>query len=235
MKLKPFIFLLLFVGITFNSFSQYPKILTLKEQAAVENAVLKERFETVLPGIMERTGIDLWVIISSEYNEDPVIKTMLPSTWMSARRTTMLVIHQPEPSEPLEAYAIARYDVGEVFKKSWDPEAQPDQWKRLAKLIKEKNPSKIGINISDDFALADGLVKTEYDRLMKNLSKSQRKKVVSAQDLAVGWLETRSATEKVLYEQLCSIAHTIIAKGFSLEAITPGVTTTEDLVWWYRE
>lgn len=218
-----------------SAVAQYPQILSLKDQAALEDSILKERFVTVLPEIMQRTGIDMWLIISSEYNEDPVIKTMLPSTWMAARRTTMLVIYQSDVEKPLEAFAVARYDVGEIFRKSWLPETQPNQWKRLAELIAEKNPNKIGVNMSNDFSHADGLVKSEYDLLMEHLPKNLKNKVVSAEKLAVGWLETRTKREQVIYEQLCSIAHQIIAKGFSLEAITPGVSTTDDLVWWYRQ
>jgi len=235
MRIKSIYLLLLFIFASNSIFAQYPEILSLKDQAELEDHILKERFETVLPKIMERTGIDMWVIISSEYNEDPVIKTMLPSTWMAARRTTMLVIYQPEKGAELQTQAVARYDVGEIFKRAWSPETQPDQWKRLAEIIAEKNPNKIGLNMSNDFSHADGLVKSEYDLLMNALSKTQQKKVVSAEKLAVGWLETRTERERVIYEQLCNIAHKIIAKGFSLEAITPGVSTTDDLVWWYRQ
>lgn len=218
-----------------NATAQYAQVLPLRERAAVQDAILKERMETVLPTLMERTGIDMWVIISREYNEDPIIKTMLPSTWLNARRRTMLVIYQEKPGAALQNFAVARYDVGEVFKKSWDPEKQPDQWKRLMELIEEKQPSKIGLNYSETFALADGINKTEYELFMQNLPTKLNKKVVSAEKLGVAWLETRSATEQVLYEHLCKIAHQIIAKGFSLEAITPGFTSTEDLVWWYRQ
>ena len=42
--------------------------------------------------------------------------------------------------------AVARYDVGKIFNKSWDPDANPDQWAQLGKLIAERNPKKIGIN-----------------------------------------------------------------------------------------
>lgn len=228
------VFLLSFFFVN-SSLAQYPEILSLEEQAKVEDEILKERFETVLPEIMERSEIDMWLIISSEYNEDPVIKTMLPSTWMAARRTTMLVIYQPDEGAELQTQAVARYDVGEIFKRAWNPDTQPDQWKRLAEIIEEKNPMKIGVNMSNDFSHADGLVKSEYDLLMNALSKAQQKKIVSAEKLAVGWLETRTERERVIYEQLCNIAHKIIAKGFSLEAITPGVSTTDDLVWWYRQ
>ena len=137
--------LLLALSISFIPLSaQMPKILDLKERGEVRDEWLQGRIETVLPGIMRREGIDMWVLLSREYNEDPVLKTMLPSNWLSARRTTMLIIY--DNGEKLETLACARYDVGEVFKKAWDKESQPDQWARLSEIIEERNPKKIAIN-----------------------------------------------------------------------------------------
>ena len=211
------------------------KVLTLRDRSEIRNRLLKDRFESVLPNIMERTGIDMWIIVAREYNEDPVIKTMLPATWLNARRRTILVVYNPGSGNKLETYAIARYDVGEVFKRMWDPEQQPDQYKALAKLIYDKNPNKIGINQSEFFAQADGLTATEYNLLKSSLNRRQLKKVVSAEKLAIGWLETRSAMEMEYYPEICNIAHEIIKEGFSSNVITAGKTTTDDVVWWYRD
>ena len=211
------------------------KILTLRYRSEIRNRLLKDRFGSVLPDIMERTGIDMWIIVAREYNEDPVIKTMLPATWLNARRRTILVVYNPGSGNKLETYAIARYDVGEVFKRMWDPEQQPDQYKALAKLIYDKNPNKIGINQSEFFAQADGLTATEYNLLKSSLNRRQLKKVVSAEKLAIGWLETRSAMEMEYYPEICNIAHEIIKEGFSSNVITAGITTTDDVVWWYRD
>jgi Xaa-Pro aminopeptidase len=175
----------------------------------------------------------MWVLLSREYNEDPVLKTMLPSSWLSARRTTMLVIY--DNGQTLETLACARYDVGEVFKKAWDPELQPNQWARLAEIIKEKNPQKIGINKSAHFGHADGISSYHYDLLMQSIPKDFQTRVVSAEGLAVGWLETRTDSELAVYQQIVRIAHQIIREGFSDQIIQPGVTTTDDVVWFYRE
>jgi hypothetical protein len=229
----------LFVVLVFASAtaqqSYTPKILSMRERAEVIDQWLEERVETVLPDVMKRTGIDCWVIIAREYNEDPVIKTFLPSTWESARRTTMLVIFDPGNGKPLETMAMARYDVGSIFKKVWDKETQPDQWKALAALLESKNPKKIGINKSETFALADGISSTHYDQLMGALSDKLKKRVVSAEKLAVGWLETRTPNEMMVYQNIVRIAHQIIAEGFSEKVIQPGITTTDDIVWWFRD
>jgi Xaa-Pro aminopeptidase len=212
---------------------QTSKILSLQAQGELRDQWLEERMEKVLPAIMRRAGIDMWVLISREYNEDPVLKTMLPSSWMSARRTTMMVIY--DTGDSLETLACARYGIGKTFKKAWDQEKQPDQWARLREIIEERKPKKIGVNRSEHFALADGLTSTHYDQLLAVLPKSYQSKVVSAEPLAIGWLETRTPNEMVVYQQICRLAHEIIAEGFSEKVIQPGVTTTEEVEWFYRE
>ncbi len=215
--------------------AQTPLILSQYEQAKVIDDILDDRLKTVLPKLMRREGIDMWVVISREYNEDPIIETLLPATWMAARRTTMLVMFDRGMDKEMEYLAVSRYDVGKVFKRSWDPDHQPDQWAQLAKIIEERNPKKIGVNKSVHFGHADGISANDYEELMKVVNKKFHPNIVSAERLAIGWLETRTEREMIIYQQICRIAHTIIQEGFSDKVIQPGVTTTEDVVWWYRE
>jgi len=210
-------------------------VLTEREQSKIVDEILEERFQTLLPVLMKRSGIDMWLLISREYNEDPVLKTMLPSTWLSARRTTMLVFYLNPATQTLERFAIARYNVGNSIKAAWDLQKFPDQWNALADLIQKKNPSKIGINTSLNFGHADGLDHTHYERLVDKLPASFKNKLVSAESLAVGWLESRTERELEIYQKLIGLTHEIIAEGFSSRVITPGVTTTDDLVWWFRQ
>lgn len=217
------------------SFAQYPVILSQRDQAKVIDELLEDRLKNLLPGLMRREGIDMWVIISREYNEDPVIKTMLPATWMAARRTTMLIAFDKGPDKEMEFLAVSRYNVGKVFRAAWDPDHQPDQWAHLGKLIEDRAPKKIGINKAPSWGHADGLTANDYDNLLKVTSKKTHEKIESAEKLAVAWLETRTKKEMEVYPQICRIAHQIIAEGFSDKVIQPGATTTEDVVWWYRE
>ncbi len=211
-----------------------PSVLPLRERAAVIDRWLERRLETVAPEVMRREGVDLWIVAAREYNEDPVIETMLPATYMAARRRTVLILHDPGPGQPIERLAAARYDIG-PFPRAWDPETQPDQWGRVADIIVERDPERIAVNRSSTFALADGLTSTEYDALLAALPPKYRDRVVPAERLAIGWLETRTPEEMEVYPQVVRIAHRIIAEGFSSLVIQPGVTTTEDVVWWYRE
>ncbi len=211
------------------------QILSPREQAKVMDEILAERFSNLLPQLMEKNKIDMWVIISREYNEDPVLKTMLPATWLSARRRTILVFYNNPGKKLFEKLAIARYNVGENIKAAWDMQKFPDQWDALANIIKTRNPGKIGINTSADFGHADGLDHTEYLEFMNKIPATYKSKVVSAETLAVNWLETRTEREMNIYPQLVSITHKIIEEGFSEKVITPGITTTDDVVWWFRK
>ena len=210
-------------------------ILPLKERAKFVNKLQKERFNNLLPELMEKTGIDMWVLIAREYNEDPIIKTMLPPTWLNARRTTIIVFSLDSETKNFESVAIARYAFGDNIPSIWNKEKQPNQWEALKDYIVSKNPEKIGINTSSYESLADGLSKYHYDQLYNVLSPKLRKKIVSAEDLAIAWIETRTDLEMTAYSQLVEISSAIIREAFSTKVITPGVTTTDDVVWWMRE
>ncbi|MDO6692398.1 M24 family metallopeptidase [Aliiglaciecola sp. 3_MG-2023] len=226
--------MLILASTLFAGYSQ-AEVLSMRERATVIDDILKDRLENILPQLMEREGIDMWILISREYNEDPVLKTMLPATWLSARRRTILVLFNPGKGQPIERLAVSRYDVDSMFRKGWNKEQQPNQWQRLVELIQQKNPQKIAINKSDHFALADGVTATEYQELMDALPSELSSKVVSSQNLAIAWLETRSPKEMQIYPELIKIGHSLIAEAFSNQVITPGKTTTEDVVWWLRE
>ncbi len=228
---------LLLLLLTIPAFSQTTTILPERERARFVDEVLEDRFTNLLPQLMRREGIDMWVIISREYNEDPVLKTMLPANWLSARRRTIMVFFDTgkQGVDALERLAIARYDVGNLLKGSWDIDIRPNQWDALVDIIQKRNPKKIGLNFSDNYAHADGLTFTEQREFMAKLPVDFQKRVVSAERLAVGWLESRTAKEMAVYPLICRLSHQIVQEGLSEKVIQPGVTTTDDVVWWYRQ
>lgn len=205
------------------------QILPLRQQALLQDSLLHYRFQTVLPSLMQQHGIDMWIVTGREYAEDPVLKTMLPATWLHARRRTILVFTLRGDS--VERLIVARYDAGKLYKAVWNPDNEPNQWKRLAQVVQERLPKRIGINTSGLFAHADGLTKTESDSLQLYLKGLP---VVSAEGLAVDWLQLRTDKELKVYEQMCNLTHKIISEAFSAAVIQPGRTTTDDVVWWLR-
>lgn len=212
-----------------------PGVLPERERARVVDEILADRLDSLLPRLMRRAGLDMWVVISREYNEDPVLETMLPSTWLSARRRTILVFHDRGPGEGVDKVAIARYDFGKLMPGEWDVDVYPDQWDALARIVADRDPDSIGIDVSPTFALADGLVHSEYEALRQNLPDRYRDRLTSAEDLAVAWLETRSEKELALYPTIGRMGHAILQEGLSEATIHPGITTTTDVEWALRD
>ncbi|MFK7830244.1 MAG: M24 family metallopeptidase [Congregibacter sp.] len=211
-----------------------PHILSIGERADVVDGWLKERLDTVIAPLMRREGVDMWILVAGEYDEDPVVKTMLPATWLAARRTTILIFHDRGDDAGVERMAVARYPVADLFPSAWDPESQPDQWARVGDIVRERNPGAIAINTSEDFPLADGLSAGMKRKLLRGLG-PLAERLVEKDSLALGWLETRTASEMAAYPQIVRIAHSIIAETFSEAAVTPGITTTGDLRWHLRQ
>lgn len=210
-----------------------PVILTLRQQAAVYNDWLKMRLERVLPELMRQEGFDMWLVICRENNEDPVFSSLVPFTSLYASRTSMLVFFD-RGAEGVERLTVSRSSIGTFYTSAWEPE-KIDQWVRLAQLIRERNPKRIGINESDVFNYGDGLSASLKRRLVSALPADLQGRLQSAERLAVRWLERRTREELEVYPQIVAIAHRIIAEAFSRSVIQPGITTTDDVAWWMRE
>jgi Xaa-Pro aminopeptidase len=216
------------------------KVLPLRRQTEVTNGWLEARLRTVLPEVMRREGFDLWIVVAREYNEDPVLMSLLPAPMMSARRRTMLVFHAPEDGA-FEAMAIANAGIGldGYYQPMWDKsrtaEAKEDQWQCLRRVVAERDPRRIGIDVASDFAFGDGLTYTEHEALRSSLGEELWARTASAERLAVGWLERRSGGEIDAAGGINQISHGIIAEGFSSRVVHPGVTTAVDVAWWMRQ
>ena len=211
------------------------EILNLKDRATLIEKIQKDRLYNLLPELMSKNGIDMWIIITREYNEDPIIKTLLPPTWLNARRRTILIFSFDESTKKTESVAISRYNFGKNIKSIWDKEKNPNQMLALKDYIDKVNPKKIGLNYSDNFALIDGISKSDYELFYSSISNDIKQRIVSAENLGIQWIETRTKLEKEIYKDLVSITQNIINEAFSNKVIEPGKTTTDDVVWWMRE
>jgi Xaa-Pro aminopeptidase len=212
--------------------------LPLREQADVRDRWLTQRLLDLLPGLMDRAGIDLWLVVGREYNEDPVLATLLPATWLSARRRTILVLHRSD--DGVTAAAVSRYPVGQ-FLPAWSPEdgggrltGEQSQWAEVRRIVEQAAPRRIGIDVSADFALADGLSHTEH-RLVTEALGPWADRLVSAEDLAVGWLETRLPEEIAALDGLNRRVREVVEEAFSPAVLTAGVSTATDVAWWLRQ
>ncbi len=226
---------------------------TLREQAAKQQRWLELRMERTLPALMRRAGVDMWVVPMREYAEDPLFMAITSPTTFAARRRTIYVFFDKGPAGGVEKLALGGTSQGNVFKavRSMKPVAAPaagsrgndrtaelwgdEQWNVLKQVIEERQPKRIAVNTSRTFAFADGLSSGERDGMLQALGKSWESKIVPAEALAVDMIASRQPEEEAEFTNLNRVAWEIIQEAFSSRVITPGVTRTEDVVWWMRQ
>ena len=209
-------------------------VLQHRDRIAPENAMLDERLHTLLPELMAAANLDMWLVINREYAEDPVYFTLVPQPTFAARRTTMLVFNKLEDGS-VERLSVNTYPLGGPYESAWSGGDLDEQWAALADLIVQKNPSRIGINVSKHWPEADGLTKGMHQRLIDALPSAMHNRLVPAEDMVVRWLETRTQAELDVFAHAVGLARGVIAEAFSARVITPGATTTTDVEWFIRQ
>lgn len=212
-----------------------PTMASFAQRPVIENRLLAERLDELLPKLMREQNIDLWLVIAREYNDDPTFLSLVPKPRFTARRTTMLLFHDRGIEQGVERLTISRYPLGELYEPVWEGGDLNAQWQRLADLVEARDPSKIAVNVSDTWPVADGLSHGLYKKLTTALGDDLSKRLVSSENLVVRWLETRTPAEIEVWQRGVAIARSTIAEAFSDRVITPGVTTLGEVAWFIRE
>jgi Xaa-Pro aminopeptidase len=218
---------------------------TMREQAAVQQRWLEARLEQNLPAVMRAQGVDMWVVAMREYNEDPVFRALVSPTTFAARRRSIYVFYDRGPALGVERLALGGTSQGGLFRAVRDNEPAPDgrprelwgtaQWDFFARIVRERNPAAIAVNISHEHNFADGLAAGEWEQMQAALGPDFAARIVRNERLAIDYLSLRLPDMLPTFRRIQELAHEIITTAFSHAAITPGVTTTDDVVWWMRQ
>jgi Xaa-Pro aminopeptidase len=236
---------------------------TLREQAVEQQRWLDERLRTVLPALMRKHKVDMWVVPMREYNEDPVFTSLVSPTTFAARRRTIYLLfdecQHPERPEltrgvvacKLQRIALGGTSQGGVYEAVRStvraagpaggrvtPQAElwgDAQWQVLKQFVEERRPTRIAINTSRVFAFSDGLSSGELEGMRAALGPVWSRRFVRAEALPLELIATRVASEDAMFSRMTAVAWRIIETAFSSQVIQPGVTRTEDVVWWMRQ
>ncbi len=220
------------------------RVLPLRERARVYNEILEWRLDNILPTIMREEGVDMWVVINFEYDEDPIYMTLVPEPIMSARRLSILVFHDSEDGfKKLTANWHGSGSAGQMYENIFTDRSKGanHQFTVLADYIEEHDPQKIAINYAphfeyvDEFSHGNGLSAFHKELLDQALDRDYLDRLVPGDEICMRWYETRSPRELSLYRHLAGIGHDLIGEFFSNEVIVPDVTTADDIRWWIRQ
>jgi Xaa-Pro aminopeptidase len=229
---------------------------TLREQAEIQQRWLAERLTTVLPALMREHGIDMWIVPMREYNEDPVFTSLVSPTTFAARRRTIYVFHDTCAAGATPGCGVARialggtsqgglYDAVRSTKAADGPaggklQAQAElwgdeQWQALKQVVEARRPRAIGIDVSRTFAFTDGLSAGELEGMSEALGPQWTSRFRRAEALPLDVIATRLPDESAMFRRMTELVWAIIDTAFSSAVITPGVTRTQDVVWWMRQ
>ncbi|MBP6820758.1 MAG: aminopeptidase P family protein [Acidobacteria bacterium] len=243
MRNKTSLLLMLFLVITAPIFSlgQTPKRLpSMRRQAEIQQGWLKLRLEKILPELMRKHDVAMWLVICREYNEDPAYRSLTSPTVFAARRRTILVFTD-QGEKGIERLALGGGSNGGLYQVYRDPDVEnrelwgESQWATLRKLIAQRDPKNIAVNISATHAFSDGLSAAEYEKLQQALGAEYSKRLIRAENLPLEYISVRVPEMLPTYKQMMEIVHSIIRRAFSSEVIKPGKTTNQDVVWWMRQ
>jgi Xaa-Pro aminopeptidase len=232
--------LLLLLALPASAAEMPPPLAPLREQHAARQAWLKARLERVLPALMRRQGVAMWIVVCREYNEDPVFFSLASPDVMAARRRTILVFNDLGPEKGVERLALGGGSNGGLYSVYRDPEVEnrelwgQGQWALLRKLVEEKRPATIGVNISHTHSFSDGLSAGEREQLEAALG-PWTSRFVRAENLPLEYVSIRIPEMLPAYKQMMRTVHALLARAFSNEVVQPGKTTTADVQWWLRQ
>jgi len=214
-----------------------PAVLSIRDRASLVLGITQKRLDQLLPKLMREAGLDMWIIACNEDNLDPVFETMMPyENWCPI--TQIIVFYDRGLEKGVERLNVSRTDTQGLFQNVWDAAAwdtkkKESQWDCLGRIVRERNPKKIGLNEGEVQWVAGGLTAVLKKRIVEAIEPNYASLIQSAEPLATLWCETLLDEEIDLMKQAAAISHAIIAEMFSNRVVTPGYTTTDDLRYFY--
>lgn len=201
--------------------ARYRPLPPLREQDALERQWVKKRWDHV-PSILKKHGYDAWLLSMREYAEDTAFRALVPTTTVfSARRRSVFLFHtHPTIESPL--YLIDNTE---------------GIWDTLNAALSEIDPQKIAIDVDAHVAFADGLHAGETHALMLGLDPEYLFRTSPCRAIPVEVIAARVGGEAQLeqYQHMMETVWAMVSDGFSEKVITAGVTTPQDLEWWFRD
>ena len=213
----------------------------LRQQADIRAQWIRFRLDSVLPTLMRKYDVQMWVVSGRENNEDPVYGQLVPGIGASMGRRTILVFFDRGPDQPLERLALGSGGSG-LYRSIRDTGLArqmgsfgQDRFTLLRRVVEERNPRTIAIDVSEGDAYADGLSAGDLGQLETALGPQFWPRVRHAEGLVIDYFAIRAPAMMETFLPLQRLAHDIIATAFSNQVIRPGTTRADDVAWWARQ
>jgi Xaa-Pro aminopeptidase len=190
--------------------------------------IRQEKFDQILPGAMRDAGIDMWIVAIKEGNFGPLWEDLGRGYWGG----TAYFVFTDKGKGRVER-AVFGPDDREYTRLGAYDLINPPQG--LAAFVKERDPKRIGVDMSDEVGPADDLTHTLYAELSKAIGPTYAARLVSAEKVVANFQTRRTASEIVAFGEVCELARRTVERALSNEVITPGKTTLDDVAWWMED
>lgn len=224
---KRFLSAIIFGVLIFSGVTGYSQEAKLRWE--MKNQIRRDKFDIILPRIMRDNRIDMWIIVQKEGHPDPLYLE-LGQGYITA--PIGLIIFTDTGKGRIEravlgidGYEIEQCGAYDIFGPASD----------FLKFVAERDPKRIGVNMSDELGMADGLSHAGYEYLVRTLGKPYDSRLVSAEKLVSDFLYQRVSSEIAVFSEAGRISKELAERALSNEVIVPGRTTLEDVAWWIKE
>ncbi|KDQ29504.1 hypothetical protein PLEOSDRAFT_27596 [Pleurotus ostreatus PC15] len=200
----------------------YKSLPSLREQAKILDEWKDARIGNI-PNLLDKYGVDGWLMSQREHAEDVIWWSIKNATDFDAHRRTIILFHNHNKRSEKLPNPIKWVD------------NTGSAWPELTTTLETLQMQRIAINVDSDINFASGLHVGELNALRENIFESWVGQLVNVPMLGVEYVATRVDGMLEYYRDLQEIVWAMLEEGFSHKVIEPGVTTTVDLQWWFRE
>lgn len=203
--------------------------------AESELAELKrKRVNELVPQAMEQHRVDLWLVFTREYSRDPIAEDLAGGAVVA--RSAFLFARTNEGFR--KTAIVASYDTSPVEESGIYDEVIAYRREgikpHLKEYVEQLDPKRIGINVSRDNPIADGLTLGLRNYLEETLGAKYAARFTSAEPVIVSFRGRRLPEEVEILKEAAVYTDKIIRESLSADVITPGKTTENDIADYLR-
>jgi Xaa-Pro aminopeptidase len=198
--------------------------------------IIAKRLDTLLLPAMRAQKIDLWLIFTREHNEDPILSE-IGGGWAGVRNAYLFF----DRGNRLEKIFIGSHELRDTtIPDAYDSVvyygySEDGIKQHLTRVVGERDPKRIGLNVSPTLPMADGLSWTLRQFLEDTLGPKYAKRMVSAELVTRDFRTSHIPEEVQVFQELCRWTVAWEEEALSDRVVTVGKTTADDIHWWMRQ
>ncbi len=195
--------------------------------------IRKKRMKDLLPDALREAGVDAWMIVCRENNNDPLADHIggenaggtAAFLFYKSNEEVRSIVFSPEG----EATALAEL---EIHDRVIPVERGKSAVEEAVEFIKENNLNILAVNSSQDNSLADGLSYTQRTNL-EELTRGSTVKLVSSEEVVYNWLSIKLPEEVEIMKKAAELTAVWQIEAYS--RVIPGKTTDADVARFLKQ